>query len=89
MPELRPGDEIVVDTRDTTYTYVLDTGGGDLAVPFTDVWVLDPRPVNPDGGVGPPEDAGERLLTLTTCSELFHTDDRLVAFGHLVSATPR
>ena len=27
-----------------------------------------------------------RLITLTTCAELFHTDDRMVAFGHLVSA---
>ena len=25
-----------------------------------------------------------RLLTLVTCAELFHTDDRMVAFGHLV-----
>ncbi len=90
MPELRPGDEIVVETRERIFTYVLDTGGDDLTVPFTDVWVLDRRPVNPDpDGVSPREDVGGRLITLTTCAELFHTDDRLVAFGHLVSATPR
>ena len=29
-----------------------------------------------------PPTAG-RLITLTTCSELFHTDNRMVAFGHL------
>jgi sortase A len=29
------------------------------------------------------------LLTLVTCAELFHTDARLVAFGHLVDDRPR
>jgi sortase A len=89
MPELQPGDEVIVETRDATYTYVLDTGGDDLEVRFTAGWVLDPEPVNPDGGVQPPPGSGPRLLTLTTCSELFHTDNRLVAFGHLVSSEPR
>jgi sortase A len=88
MPSLAVGDEVVVETRDTVYTYVLDTGGADLRVPFTAGWVVDPRPVNPDGGTGPLAGA-DRLITLTTCAELFHTDDRLVAFGHLVSAVRR
>lgn len=89
MPELQVGDEVVVETREWTYTYVLDTGGDDLTVPFTARWVLDPLPVNPDpDGVRPPQEPGGRLLTLTTCAELFHTDDRLVAFGHLVSREP-
>ncbi|NYE35993.1 sortase A [Nocardioides cavernae] len=85
MPELAPGDEVVVETREWTYTYVLDSGGDDLTVPFTAGWVLDALPANPDGGVQPAQEPGQRLLTLTTCSELFHTDDRLVAFGHLES----
>ncbi|MBS2938373.1 class E sortase [Nocardioides sp. J2M5] len=84
MPDLRPGDEVVVETRSWTYTYVLDTGGADLTVPFTGTWVLDPEPSNPVGSVGP-RPGEDHLLTLTTCAELFHTDDRLVAFGHLVS----
>lgn len=89
MPALEKGDVVVVETRDVVYTYVLDTGGDDLRVPFTAGWVLDARPTNPEaGGVGP-RAGEERLLTLTTCAELFHTDDRLVAFGHLRSATPR
>jgi sortase A len=89
MPELEPGDELVVETRDAVYTYVLDTGGDDLRVPFTAGWVVDPQPTNPDpDGVGPL--AGrDRLITLTTCAELFHTDDRLVAFGHLRSIEER
>ncbi|MEO9324853.1 class E sortase [Nocardioides sp. C4-1] len=89
MPDLQPGDEIVVETRDTVYTYVLDTGGDDLRVPFTDGWVVSARPENPDpDGVGPLPDR-DRLITLTTCAELFHTDDRLIAFGHLQSAVDR
>ncbi|MDO9454622.1 class E sortase [Nocardioides sp.] len=88
MPDLDAGDEVVVETRDVVYTYVLDTGGQQLRVPFTSGWVVDPAPVNPDGGVGPAPDQ-DRLITLTTCAELFHTDDRLVAFGHLTSAVER
>jgi sortase A len=89
MPDLQPGDLVYVDTARTTYTYRLTTGGDDLVVPFTAGWVLDPLPTNPDGGVEPDQAAGQRLLTLTTCSELFHTDDRMVAFGVLVDTSPR
>ena len=85
MPSLQPGDEVVVETARWRYTYVLDSGGDDLTVTFRDTWVLDDLPRHPEGGVEPPPDVGRRLLTLTTCSELFHTDDRLVAFGHLAS----
>ena len=90
MPDLEVGDRVVVETERTTYTYELVTAGDALTVPFTADWVLDPLPTNPEeGGVEPPQDPGGRLLTLTTCSELFHTDDRLVAFGELVSSYPR
>lgn len=88
LPDLEPGDRIVIETASTTYTYVLDTAGDALTVPFTASWVLAARPENPDGGVGPAP-GEDRLITLTTCSELFHTDDRLVAFGHLESSEPR
>jgi sortase A len=84
MPELRPGDEVIVETRDAIHTYVLDTNPNDLIVTFEDIWVVDPLPTNPDGGVQPRQRAGQRLITLTTCSELFHTDNRMIAFGHLV-----
>jgi sortase A len=89
MPDLQPGDEVIIETRQATYTYVLDTGGDDLVVPFTDTWVLDRLPANPDGGVQPAQTEGQRLITLTTCSELFHTDNRLIAFGHLKAKAPR
>lgn len=89
LPELRVGDEVVVETRTRVYTYVLDTDGDALSVPATETWMLDPEPVNPHDGAGPVLGREPRLLTLTTCAELFHTDDRLVAFGHLVGAEPR
>jgi sortase A len=85
MPDLRPGDKVIVETRQFTYTYVLDTNPNDLVISFTGTWVLDPVPHNPDGGV--PDKvkfANNRLITLTTCSEIFHTDNRMIAFGHLV-----
>jgi sortase A len=85
MPELRPGDQVVVETRRAVFTYVLDTDPNDLIVPFTAGWVLLPFPVNPDGGVGPVPAEGRKLITLTTCSEIFHTDNRMVTFGHLTS----
>ena len=88
MPKLRPGDEVVVETRDAIYTYVLDTDPNDLVVTFEDVWVVDPRPENPDpNGVQPADHP--RLITLTTCAELFNTDDRMIVFGHLESKTPK
>ncbi|GAB2759463.1 hypothetical protein GCM10027020_09840 [Nocardioides salsibiostraticola] len=89
LPSLRPGDEVEIRTRAATYIYELDTGGTDLIVPFTASWVLEPRPTNPNpGGVSAPGDVGERLITLVTCSELFHTDNRSVVFGHLVERIP-
>jgi sortase A len=90
MPELRPGDKVIIETVSDTYTYRLDTNPNSLVVPFTGVWVLDTVPKNPDqGGTQPAQRPGQRLITLTTCSELFHTDNRMIAFGHLVKATPK
>ncbi len=90
MPELRPGDRVIVETATATYTYRLDTNPNTLVVPFSGTWVLDPLPKNPDvGGTQPAQGTGQRLITLTTCSELFHTDNRLIAFGHLVKATAK
>lgn len=83
MPDLAVGDEVIVQTRTATFTYRLTTPGPGLVVPFTAGWVTDPLPTNPDGGVEPAQASGQRLITLTTCSELFHTDNRMVAFGVL------
>ena len=71
-------------THKITYVYVLDTNPNDLIVPFTSSWVLGMDPRNPAGGVQAVQGVDERIITLTTCSELFHTDNRMIAFGHLV-----
>lgn len=93
LPSLEPGDKVFVETRAATYTYVLDTGGEDLIIPFTQGWVLDDRPVNPrEGGTQPPDEIdgqpNDHIITLLTCSEIFHTDNRSILFGHLVETTP-
>ena len=90
MPELRPGDKVVVETVTAEHVYRIDTDPEDLVVPFTSTWVLDPLPKNPQaGGPQPAQKKGQRLITLTTCSEIFHTDDRMIAFGHLVRTTEK
>ena len=90
FPELQSGDKVHIETRDADYTYVLDTGGTELTVPFTADWVLDTFPVNPDpGGTTAPGKPGDRLITLLTCSEIFHTDNRSVVFGHLVESVTK
>ncbi len=91
FPELREGDLVEIETVNATYTYQLDNGGTDLIVPFTADWVLDPLfPVNPDaGGVTAPGQPGDQIITLVTCSEIFHTDNRSVVFGHLVETVPK
>lgn len=83
MPDLRPGDRVVIEAHTARYVYVLDTDPNDLVVPFTAGWVLATHPRNPQGGPQPPAGV-RRILTLTTCSEIFHTDNRMIAFGHLV-----
>ena len=85
LPDLRPGDKVYVITHKITYVYVMDTNPNQLVVPFTAGWVLGMDPVNPNGGPQAIQGPHERIITLTTCSELFHTDNRLVAFGHLLT----
>jgi sortase A len=89
LPELEAGDQVLVETRDAVYTYVLDTDGDALTVDDDAGWVTAADPVDPDTGTPVSSRSGsQRLLTLVTCAELFHTDERLVAFGHLVSQQP-
>jgi sortase A len=90
MPSLRPGDRVLVETADHVYTYELDTDPNELVVTFEEIWVTDPVPTNPrPGGVEPEQEAAQHLITLTTCAELFHTDDRMIAFGHLVDVAAK
>ena len=89
MPLLEAGDEVIVETADTTYRYVLDTDGDSRTVDAAATWVTDTDPVDPETRRPVSDVVGStRLLTLVTCAEIFHTDDRLVAFGHLVARDP-
>ena len=88
MPDLKPGDVVEVETEDVSYTYTLDTAGDALTVGINDTWVTQPSPVAPTGENITSTVGSDRLLTLVTCLELFHTDERLVAFGHLTAQRP-
>lgn len=77
--ELDRGDQIIVETREAIYTYVLDDSPKQLTVQDTDTWVIDPVPGEPDAK---PTDA---LITLTTCQDLFRSPDRSIGFGRLES----
>jgi sortase A len=51
-----------------------------LTVADTADWVLDPVPGRPAA------EPTRALITVTTCQDLFHSPDRSVGFGHLVSS---
>lgn len=85
FPKLRKGDTVVVETRTNIYTYKLRNSGTSITVDFSVGWPLWPVP-DPDArGVKPTE----RLLTMLTCSELFHTRNRNVVVGDLVSSVDK
>lgn len=79
--ELEQGDEVIVETREAVYTYVMDDSPGQRTVDDSETWVLDPVPGRPDAR------PTEAMITLTTCQDLFRSPDRSVGFGHLQSAT--
>ena len=81
FPSLRKGDKVVIETRSSIYTYRLRNAGQSITVDFRTAWPLYPVP-RPDGKGRKPH---HRLITLLTCSELFHTDNRNVVIGDLVS----
>ncbi|MFD7336515.1 class E sortase [Streptomyces violascens] len=84
--ELRAGDEVVVETRDTVFTYVVDSvlpqtsardSGTIAAVPRSDV--------KPSYGYSEPG----HYITLTTCTPEFTSTYRLVVWGKLRASRPR
>ncbi|MFG3285789.1 class E sortase [Streptomyces sp. NPDC048111] len=83
---LRPGDSVVVETRDTVYTYVVDSvlpqtsardGGTIASVPRSGV--------KPSYGYSEPD----RFITLTTCTPEYTSTYRLVVWGKLRGSRPR
>ena len=76
---LKKGDEVIVETREAIYTYVMDDSPRQLTVDDSETWVLDPVPGK--AGVKPTE----AMITLTTCQDLFRSPDRSIGFGRLQS----
>ena len=81
--ELNAGDEVVVETRDRIYTYVMDDSPANLTVNDTETWVLDPNPQARGA------QATEAVLTLTTCQDLFQSPDRSVGFARLATTVDK
>ncbi|KOU35500.1 hypothetical protein ADK54_37615 [Streptomyces sp. WM6378] len=84
--ELKAGDQVVVETRDTVFTYVVDSvlpqtsardSGTIAAVPRSDV--------KPSYGYSAPG----HYITLTTCTPEFTSTYRLVVWGKLQASRPR
>jgi sortase A len=79
--QLKPGDEVVVETQDTYYTYDMTR-----TLPSTspsNVSVIDPVPVG--SGFTKPG----RYITLTTCTPEFTSTYRLIVWGKMVDEQPR
>lgn len=81
FPKLKRGDLVVVETRTKVYTYKLRNSGTSITVDFTVGWPLQRVPDPKAAG----EQPTEAVITLLTCSELFHTRNRSVVIGDLVT----
>jgi sortase A len=76
LNRMRKGDKVVVETRDTWFTYIVDRT---LIVNPTDVWVIEPVPGKKDAT------PTQKLLTLTTCNPRWASTQRLIIFTHLLT----
>lgn len=80
--QLQVGDKVIVETRKQIFTYEITTAPKDLTVGDKDgSWVLWPVPDKNNPGTKPTQ----ATMTLTTCTDLFFSDRRSVAFSKLVS----
>ncbi|MDQ1642177.1 MAG: sortase [Actinomycetota bacterium] len=80
LNQMRKGDKVVVETKDTWFTYIVDRT---LIVNPSDVWVIDPVPGKKN--VAPTQ----KLLTLTTCNPRWASTQRLIVFTHLLTQQPK
>jgi sortase A len=80
LGELESGDAIVIETRDTWYTYRVT--GSETVLP-TAVGVVLPVPDKPHAK------PTKALITLTTCTPKYSASHRLIIYGTLQSALPK
>lgn len=78
--ELQPGDAVVVETRDTWFTYRIT--GSEIVAPDA-VEVTYPVPGEP--GATPTR----KLLTMTTCHPKYSAQQRLIVSGELERSDPK
>jgi sortase A len=76
---VRVGDSLVVETRASWFTYVVDKV---QIVQPNAVWVIEPVPGKPA------QEPTRQLITLTTCNPRWASTQRLIVFGHLESTQP-
>lgn len=79
--KLKPGDPVVVETRDTYYVYEVTSMLPQT--PPSNTSVLDPVP--PGSGFTKPG----RYITLTTCTPEFTSKYRLIVWGRMTEERPR
>ncbi|WP_092017071.1 class E sortase [Brevibacterium siliguriense] len=79
IANLRPGDEIIVQTKDGFYTYTFRNF--DIILPDA-VEVLSPVPNEPDFK------GKDRILTMTACNPMFSARERYVAYAEFTDWTP-
>lgn len=80
LDRLQPGDAVVIETRDTWFTYRVS--GTEIVAP-TDVAVTLPVPRQP--GAVPTKS----VITLTTCNPKYSARQRLIVSGSLEQALPK
>ena len=80
LPELRPGDKVVVETRDDWYVYTVDRTLQQLSK--YDVGVTAPVPVG-SGYTRP-----GHYLTLTTCTPVYTSRYRMAVWASLTRTVP-
>jgi sortase A len=80
LPQLRPGDPVVVETRATWYVYTVDR-----VLPQTSAYDVDViAPVPTESGYTRPG----RYLTLTTCTPAYTSLYRMAVWAHLARTQP-
>src|SRR5699024_1745809 len=77
IAELRPGDEIIVQTKDGFYTYTFRNF--DIILPDA-VEVLSPVPDEPE------YNGKDRILTMTACNPTVSARERYGAYADLIAA---
>lgn len=89
--DLNVGDTVVVETREAVYTYAIEVAPKTLTVPDTETCVIDPVPCHSSekadtekkGEASTDAAPTEKMLTLTTCQDLFRSPDRSVGYAVL------